>query len=342
MRWLVMLAFSCAAANAADVMPRSKLPSTWNECNVFDFTAVGPTSSNRSTIRGAASFSSGDLWIDIRQTSATVKRSGTMIVVAGRELAVRGFRPEPGSEIDALDGPVLFLRMLTAALTTAAPEGPAKVDRRRVIQHTETKTPIRAGTPSAGAEVPPPWSLVGHVEPGPAGVVKLDVELVAKADDPAAPSGKFKLHFTGTLSASDSAPRLSESMSLKGWTLYSLGPRSFRQGSSTILDYGGTQKKERYLTIAELRKAMQVENDPGKPDPKLDLSGFWKESCDQNFGLRIQRSTPEGKYTITFCGPGGCVDDGRQSYITGDKQFQILSIDELKERRGDDWETYRR
>jgi hypothetical protein len=40
---------------------------------------------------------------------------------------------------------------------------------------------------------------------------------------------------------------------------------------------------------------------------KFPYSGFWKDSCTDNFGLVIEPSLQErGGYSVSFCGPGSC------------------------------------
>lgn len=61
-----------------------------------------------------------------------------------------------------------------------------------------------------------------------------------------------------------------------------------------------------------------------------DFSGFWKENCSDPFGLQIQPH--EGRYTVTFCGPGGCgtPDPRSATPIEGDGQYEVLGPDKLR------------
>ena len=63
----------------------------------------------------------------------------------------------------------------------------------------------------------------------------------------------------------------------------------------------------------------------------MDFTGFWKKKCEQAFGLQIMRQGSDGKYSVVFCGPGGCGDpsDSRLTYITGDKGWEVVGEDEL-------------
>ena len=46
---------------------------------------------------------------------------------------------------------------------------------------------------------------------------------------------------------------------------------------------------------------------------------------------QIMHHGSDGKYTIVFCGPGGCLDRSKTtSFITGDKKhYEVVSADEL-------------
>ena len=61
-----------------------------------------------------------------------------------------------------------------------------------------------------------------------------------------------------------------------------------------------------------------------------DYTGFWKENCSDAYGLQVKPH--EGRYTITFCGPGGCgtPDPNAATSIEGDKQYEVLSPDKIK------------
>jgi hypothetical protein len=50
----------------------------------------------------------------------------------------------------------------------------------------------------------------------------------------------------------------------------------------------------------------------------------------------------DGKYSIVFCGPGGCgeKDDVRTTFITKDNHYQVISENEIKTPSGNGWDTY--
>jgi hypothetical protein len=78
--------------------------------------------------------------------------------------------------------------------------------------------------------------------------------------------------------------------------------------------------------------------------PKPDLSGFWKNDCAENFGLKI---APAGKdlYSISFCGPGGCFEPGSyrpNSAIFGDPLYRVKDANTIEVLGADGFSTYRR
>lgn len=56
-----------------------------------------------------------------------------------------------------------------------------------------------------------------------------------------------------------------------------------------------------------------------------DLSGVWKADCDHNFGVQIDKVPNSEVYSLNFCGPGGCSNDGQwrpNSPILGDSAYE--------------------
>jgi hypothetical protein len=56
------------------------------------------------------------------------------------------------------------------------------------------------------------------------------------------------------------------------------------------------------------------------------FGGFWKTSLENDHGLAIGPAD-DGKYFISFCGPGGCIEKGvyrQNSSLDGDKNYLII------------------
>lgn len=68
-------------------------------------------------------------------------------------------------------------------------------------------------------------------------------------------------------------------------------------------------------------------------DPAYPLTGFWKGECHEAFGLAIEPSAAPGKYSVSFCGPGGCFKPGTyrpDTTIKGDDAYRIVDPDTLE------------
>lgn len=219
-------------------------------------------------------------------------------------------------------------------LGRAFPNGPDSLNGSQRINVTDSKDGIHVGTPSATSDFEPPWTLVGTASKDAAGAVQFDLRFTSTGP-PGAQPPRYTLQLVGSLGHANADPSLDDSMSLDEWKVYGVGPREEKQGNSTILDYGATEANNGYKTVADIRKAIAEEMNPGVPDPSMDFTGFWKSKCENNFGLQIMHLGTDGMYSIAFCGPGGCdsVEEARKTFITGDKHFELVSEDELIEIR---------
>ena len=128
--------------------------------------------------------------------------------------------------------------------------------------------------------------------------------------------------------------KIDDRLNLETWKVFGVGPQSRKQQGATILDYGAAPATTIYKTVADVRKQLAADDYAGELDPARDFTGFWKTDCADAFGLQIKHFGTDGKYSIVFCGPGGCgdpADEGRKTFITKDPHFQVVSEDELKQ-----------
>ena len=68
-------------------------------------------------------------------------------------------------------------------------------------------------------------------------------------------------------------------------------------------------------------------------DPGYPLAGFWKNDCSERFGLLVEPSNEEGKYSVSFCGPSGCFKPGTyrpNTTIVGDAHYRILDNNSME------------
>jgi len=72
--------------------------------------------------------------------------------------------------------------------------------------------------------------------------------------------------------------------------------------------------------------------------PSHPYAGFWKQpDCSDNFGLAIAPAGAE-TYSVSFCGPGGCVKPGTarpNSKLAGDSDYRIVDKDTIDIRATD-------
>jgi hypothetical protein len=64
------------------------------------------------------------------------------------------------------------------------------------------------------------------------------------------------------------------------------------------------------------------------PSPEYPLAGFWMRNCTDSFGLAISAAVDK-RYTISFCGPGGC-SELRKTTIVDDRDFSLIDKDSIE------------
>jgi len=291
---------------------------------------------------GSFDHKSLDISIDVATQGTKEPLVGTIGLVGGQIMLAKGLKLQPGYEIDALDAPVLSMRLLFSLLQRVFPKGPDSIVGTTVVDHID-RIGIKYITPSASGYIPAPWHVKGEVSKLADGTIPFELELSFSLPQQDSKSSRLNIKMKGKLAVFGRSV-FHDTDSLEGWIIYGLGPQQTKQGSSTILDYGAKPlEATRYKTIADVRTFIAAENHPGVMDKTKDFTGFWKQKCDEPFGLQIKRHGDEGKYSIVFCGPGGCVDpsESRLTFITGDKRYEVVSEDELIEiARSGDRETY--
>ncbi|MEK6664718.1 MAG: hypothetical protein AABY73_12725 [Pseudomonadota bacterium] len=80
------------------------------------------------------------------------------------------------------------------------------------------------------------------------------------------------------------------------------------------------------------------------PSASHPMAGFWKTQSSDNFGLAV---SPAGanKYSVSFCGPGGCFKPGTyrpDTTLAGDQDYQIVDQNTVRIQGRDGWTTYHR
>jgi hypothetical protein len=257
--------------------------------------------------------------------------AGTVRLVGGQIMLVKGLKLQPGYAIDALDEPVLNMRLVMILLQRVFPRGPDQIAGATNIDQTG-QAGIEYATPSAQGYIPAPWHVKGQVSRLASGTLPFDLALSFPAQQRGKQASSLTINMKGELAVLG-RPVFGDADSLKGWAIYGIGPQQTKSASGTILDYNAKPQPTRYKTIGDIRAFIAAENDPGVRDAARDFTGFWKEKCDEPFGLQIKHYGDEGKYSIVFCGPGGCGDSSgnRLTFITGDKRYEVVSENEMIE-----------
>lgn len=288
-----------------------------------------------------------DVRVRYRQAADGKVNEGELLLIGGRVLALKGGDVHAGHEIDLIDGPALMLQTVVSLLHVAVPSGPSAVKGEQRISLREAKRRIAVATQSASADYGPPWSVSGKLLRTSGNAIDFDLAFEYRPMDPFGGATDEKpqaMELSGTLSYPETRVDLPDSFELKDWKLVELGPQASKQGDSTILDFSAGPQLPGYRTVGDVRIANAKEADPGKPDPTVDLSGFWKEDCKTDFGLEVM-PTQDGMYSVSFCGPGGCFEPDTyrpNTYINKDKSYQVISPTEMKILGHDGWSTYLR
>jgi len=69
------------------------------------------------------------------------------------------------------------------------------------------------------------------------------------------------------------------------------------------------------------------------PSASHPYAGFWKEGgCANNFGVAIAPAG-DSRYSISFCGPGGCFEPGTyrpNTTLSGDPNYRIVDDNNIE------------
>lgn len=333
-------AHACQASDDSPCHSHCGIADVWAEFNAFEIKMSVSGQLHSAHWRGRFDRNTNDIQVEVENSDGEKLVRGKILMVGGRVLAVQGPITEQGYEIDALDAPVLEYQLILKLLSKALPNGPEEIRGKKAVNFKEEKEGISLATPSAGGTIPAPWRVRGEVRADSAAVVDFKLTLTSAGSK----STEIReTTFAGELSK-DANAKIDDSISLEGWNLFGVGVQQRKTDNGTIYDYGAGPAPAAYRTVSDVRKRIAQDDYPGEPDASKDFTGFWKEDCEEAFGLQIMHYGPRGEYAVTFCGPGGCGDpsEERPTLITKDPNYQVVSESELKVPMGDSWETYRK
>jgi hypothetical protein len=187
-----------------------------------------------------------DLRITMDATERGKRQTGQIMVINGQRqwMLAKNLPLEKGYEIDALDVPVLSLKLVLELLRAAAPGGPSQIKEKTTFNVKEGIRSIEVSTVSANGGLEAPWTLQATIEP--TAPDQSSFELTAKH--------KETVHLTGTWQKEATPPAFGDDMPLDGWQILSIGPIKTTDGNSTILDYGAQVSRQQAKTLGELRR----------------------------------------------------------------------------------------
>ena len=291
---LALLAAPTLAAASCSNDPECDDISAW--ATFTRITLTQSASGSEGTIKWVGSFDPKtlDASINIATHGSQEQMAGTVALVGGQVMLAKGLKLRPGYEIDALDAPVLSMKLVLILMQRIFPKGPDEVVGPKKFDRVG-RVGIKYATPSASGYIPAPWHIRGKVMRLPDGTLPFDLALTFAFQGQDKHRSSITIGMKGELAVLG-RPVFRDSDSLEGWTTYGLGPQQTKQGGSTTFDYGAKpQEATRFRNIGDIRSFIASENDPGAKDSTKDFTGFWKEKCDEAFGLQIKHYGDDGK-----------------------------------------------
>ena len=312
---LLMLGLALAStAMAADCDPECDGPTEWSKFTSITLRAADAGVPTSAEWRVQFDLVRQDIRIDLDVPAPSGRMKGTIVLVGGRIMMTKGLDLPRGAELDAVDTPILAIKLLTRVLGRALPAGSVAVVKERAIKHREATAGIRFATPTTEAHMAAPWTLDGKLTKLANGDVAYDVRIVGGTRDPFGRKGPpIDTRFSGRFSAA-ATPLLDDAMALDGWTVYAPGARSLK-------------------TVAAVRVALDEVLSPGVRDATKNFTGMWKESCTQDVGLQIKPVGTDGLYSVSYCGQSGCFEVGTyrpNTFISGDRHYKVVSDLEIQ------------
>jgi hypothetical protein len=243
-----------------------------------------------------------DISIDIATHGTKEPMAGTVGMVGGHVMLTKGLKLQPGYEIDALDAPVLSMRLVMILLKRVFPKGPEQIVGPTDVDQTE-RVGIKYATPSASGYIAAPWHVKGTVSRLADGTLPFELALSFPLQQPDKQTSSLTINMKGELDVLG-RPVFRDTDSLEGWTTYGLGPQQTKQGSSTILDYGAEPQEDmRYRTIGDIRAFIAAENHPGVRDATKDFTGYGRRSATSRSAYRSSITGTRASIRSCFADP---------------------------------------
>jgi hypothetical protein len=227
--------------------------SPWADFAEYALTVKVPPKGEAGTWKIRAFADPSDVLVELDTPAAKGRNRGSLLLLGGQHLAVKGLALEPGFELDPLDAAIVSLKTLTRLLDRAVPGGPAALKGKQPVNVREDRTPIEVATPTASSRFAAPWSLKGTVARVDAGTVSFELEIEAPSGEKGETRARWK--YSGTASGSARGRNLEDGMSLAGWTAYSIGPGTSGKSGHASLRFRATKLPGPFATLKDLRAA---------------------------------------------------------------------------------------
>jgi hypothetical protein len=221
--------------------------SPWNEANVAKVLITQPDNKDYEDLSLEIP-DEHDLVIHVKSASGGKLQQGVVMLVDGRVMLTKDLPMKKGVEIDALDGPVLIYKLAFTLMHQAFPAGPAKFSGNKSVDLRESRRGIRIATNSASGTFGAPWTLKGVLNRKDAETVGFNFEFTYFSS-----GATHEMNLSGIWRRTAASPVLNKDMSLKGWSIYTLGVNRWKNGSQTIVDYGAQPLAGKFRTLDELQ-----------------------------------------------------------------------------------------
>lgn len=198
-------------------------------------------------------------WFNDRNEIKIATPEGDIIMLSGKVMLTKGLKLQPGYEIDAADGPVLFYKLAMTLLARAYPNGPEDIVNSRKIHISEQTIAISLTIGSAYLNIAAPWEATAQASRNEKNAVLYKIAF-GSVDT----SGTLQTrHLSGSWEDDRSGLILDDAMDITQWQTYIVGPQLHRPESNRqkqdgsrvlgIFDYGASPKEFNAKTIGELR-----------------------------------------------------------------------------------------
>lgn len=186
-----------------------------------------------------------DMRITVDATKNGEERTSQIMLINGarRWMATKNASLRPGYEIDALDGPLLELKLAMELLHQASPNGPFAVTQKTTFKRSESRRAITVSATSNSSGIEAPWSLDAGIDPIAPDKVSFDLAIKHSAT----------IHLTGTWEKQASPVAFADDTPLDGWQILSIAPLKTASGRGASTNYSARRSKIRVDTLDELR-----------------------------------------------------------------------------------------